>query len=288
MPFGIALAGGGIRGAAHVGVLLALEEAGFKPSSIAGTSAGGIIAGLYASGVSARKLCDIVRETARHGASLADPDIRGILAALPCLLAHRPCPFSGLLKGDRMEAYFRNATNGAEMRSLPMRTIIPAVDLCTGQTIAFTNSLFGLSTVADTVWSTQALVSEAMRATSALPVAFQPKAIGDRCLVDGGVADVLPVDLLLAAGEPNVLAVDVSENYKVPDPVDVVEVASHSLCILETRLRRCVTRGERFLLTPDLPNTDGVLNLPQMVACMDSGYASAKAALPQLRKILVF
>lgn len=56
MSFGIALAGGGIRGAAHVGVLLALEENGLRPESAAGTSAGGIVAGLYAAGVSAARL----------------------------------------------------------------------------------------------------------------------------------------------------------------------------------------------------------------------------------------
>lgn len=285
MGFGIALAGGGIRGAAHVGVLRALEEAGMRPRSAAGTSAGGIIAGFFAAGFSGEELSAVVREMAANGSSLADPDIAGLLGIVPDLLAHRPCRCSGLLKGDRMERWFREKTNGAAMRALPMRTVIPAVDLETGLTVAFTNSLFGLKPVHEVKWTAQALLSEAMRATSALPVAFQPKRMGDMCLVDGGVADVLPVDLLLAAGESNVLAVDVSESYRMPSHISISEAASHSLSIMETRLRQCKTHGEKYLLTPDLPETDGVLNLPQMTECMEAGYASAKRALPELRRI---
>lgn len=285
MSFGIALAGGGVRGAAHVGILLALEEGGLRPSSIAGTSAGGIIAGLYACGVSAQKLCAVVRDMAVHGEKLADLDEKGIFAVAPTLLLRRPCAFSGLLKGNRMENWLEKATGGMRMRDLQMRTVIPAVNLYTGHTIAFTNALFGVKPVAHTKWVTQAKVSEVMRATSALPVAFQPKRINGMCLVDGGVADVLPVDLLAAAGEPNILAVDVSEGYKVPRPVNVVEVATHSLCIMETRLRECVTHGEKYLLNPELPETNGVLNLPQMVKCMEAGYTFTKKALPQLQKI---
>lgn len=71
MSFGIALAGGGARGAAHAGVLLALERHGLFPSSIAGTSAGGIAAGLYASGMKAEELEKVVRNLAKSGFSAA-------------------------------------------------------------------------------------------------------------------------------------------------------------------------------------------------------------------------
>jgi NTE family protein len=285
MSFGIALAGGGIRGAAHVGVLMALEESGMKPSSVAGTSAGGIIAGLYASGTSPRRLREIVLEMTKKGVLLADPDVLGILSIAPGLLKLRPCRCSGLLKGSLMEKYLDGVTGGREMRALSMRTVIPAVDLRTSQTIAFTNSLFGLQPVADVKWFTQARVSEAMRATSALPVVFKPKELDGMCLVDGGVADVLPVDLLVAAGEPNVLAVDVSANYKMPEHVDLLSVGSHSLGIMGTRLRQCMTHGEEFLLNPSLPDTNGVLNLSQMEECMEAGYASAKKVMPIIRRV---
>lgn len=285
MSFGIALAGGGIRGAAHVGVLAALEENGLVPSSVSGTSAGGIIAGLYAAGVTPARMKEIVLAMAKSGVSMADPDIRGILAIMPDLLAHRRCRCSGLLKGDLMEKYLDGITGSMEMRALPMRTVIPAVDLRTSLTVAFTNSLFGLQSVLNVKWFTQARVSEVMRATSSLPVIFRPKEISGMCLVDGGISDILPVSLLIAAGEPNVLAVDVSAYYKVPKRVDFINAATHSFRVMSSRLRECMTAGERFLFTPDLPDTEGVLNLPQMTECMEAGYVSAKRAMPALRRI---
>ncbi|MCI1956638.1 MAG: patatin-like phospholipase family protein [Oscillospiraceae bacterium] len=285
MSFGLALAGGGIRGAAHVGVLLALEENGLKPDAVAGTSAGGIIAGLYASGISAQELSKIVREMAVKGASFADPDVRGILSLIPKLLFRKESACSGLLKGDLMEKYLRELTGGRVLREISMRTVIPAVDLCTGLTVAFTNSLFGLRPIHGVKWVTGARLSEVMRATSALPAVFRPKMLDGMCLVDGGVADVLPVDLLIAAGEPNVLAVDVSEYYKMPERINLLEVASHSLAIMETKLRQCMTRGEKLLLNPGLPDTEGVLNLPQMTECMEAGYFSAKKAMPRIKRI---
>ena len=285
MSYGIALAGGGIRGAAHVGVLLALEECGMKPCAVAGTSAGGIVAGLYACGLSAQQLREIVLQTSRKGALLADPDVSGILALVPRLLAQKECACSGLLKGDRMEKCFAKLTGNRRMRDLTMRTVIPGVDLCSGLTVACTNSLLGVRTLKNVRWTADMRVCEAMRATSALPAVFQPKKIDGMYLVDGGVADVLPVDLLVAAGVPNVLAVDVSDFYRMPERMNIIEVASHSLSIMETRLRECVTRGEKLLLNPDLPETSGVLNLGQMPECMEAGYQAAKEVMPQIRRI---
>ncbi len=285
MSFGIALAGGGIRGAAHVGVLLALEEYGLKPESIAGTSAGGIVAGLYAAGFSAEQMKKMVLKFSGGGASFVDPDFSGLASLLPSLLFRKTSAVSGLLKGNRLEQYFFRLTGGQLLSESGMRVVIPSVDLCSGDTIACTNTLCGVHPLRRVRWTDRLRFSEAMRATSSLPAIFRPKIIDRMCLVDGGVTDVLPVDLLTAAGERNVLAVDVSESYKMPENFSLVEVASHSLSIMETRLREYVTRGEKMLLEPDLPETDGVLNLKQMPMCLEAGYRSAKRAMPRLRSL---
>ena len=285
MSFGIALAGGGIRGAAHVGVLLALEETGLRPASIAGTSAGGIVAGLYAAGFPAEKLRRMVLELSRAGASFFDPDVSGLLSVIPDLLTRSSSGFSGLLKGDRLERTLYRLTDGKPLSETDMRVVIPCVDLFSGDTVACTNTLKGVRQLNRVRWTDRMRLSEAMRATSSLPAVFRPKLIDRMCLVDGGVTDVLPVDLLIAAGERSVLAVDVSEDYKMPESISLIEVASHSLAIMETRLRECVTHGERMLLNPELPETDGVLNLSQMPMCMEAGYRAAKRAMPRIRSL---
>ena len=68
MRYAMALSGGGARGAAHVGVLLALEEAGLPPGALAGTSAGAVVAGLYACGLGAERLRRLVEDIARGSA----------------------------------------------------------------------------------------------------------------------------------------------------------------------------------------------------------------------------
>jgi NTE family protein len=285
MPFGIALAGGGVRGAAHVGVLLALEENGLYPRSIAGTSAGGIVAGLYAAGWKAPQLKKFVLELTRYGPSLFDPDIPGMITLIPSLLIHNPPSVSGLLKGNRLEHYLYHKTGGKWLSELQMRVVIPSVDLISGNTIACTNTLKGICPLPRVKWTDKMRLAAAMRATSAVPAVFRPKIMKNMCLVDGGVTDVLPVDLLAAAGEQNILAVDVSEDYKMPERINIIEVASHSLAIMENRLRECVTRGEKMTLDPDLPETDGLLAFGQIPACMKAGYRAAMRAMPRIKSL---
>ncbi len=285
MSFGIALAGGGSRGAAHVGVLLALEESGIYPDSIAGTSAGGIIAGLYATGTTPQMLKKIVLEISKAGKCYLDADLIGIIKMIPQFIADRKIDLTGLIKGDRLEQFLYEQTNGKSIKDANIRTIIPAVDINSGYTIAYTNSLANVRVIDRVKWKTDILMSEAMRASSAVPAIFKPKFINGMCLVDGGVTDVLPVDLLIAAGEYNVLAVDIAQSYKMPPNMNMIDISSHSLSIMSTCLKECHSHGEKLLLKPSLPEQAGLLTLDQMVKCMDAGYEAAKMNIPVIKSI---
>lgn len=83
MHYGLALSGGGTRGAAHVGVLKALEEAGLLPDAVAGTSAGSIAAGLYASGMQIHEMEKAVHQLAVHGNDYLDRTIPGLWNLCP-------------------------------------------------------------------------------------------------------------------------------------------------------------------------------------------------------------
>ncbi len=285
MDYGIALAGGGARGAAHVGVLLALEEAGLPPRSIAGTSAGGIVAGLYAVGIAPTELWQVVEQLAKKGRRLLDPNYSGLIRAVVECLCHGWPGLSGLVKGQRLERLLTDLSQQQPMTAARLRTVIPAVDLRSGKTIAYTNTLEGVRPVPQVQWSTGATLGEAMRASAAYPVVFCPKKIGDMCLVDGGVTDNLPVNLLRAAGEENVLAVDLSEDYVMPERESLVEIASHTLSIMQDRLQACTSRGERLLLQPALPKEAGLLTFDQMVPCMQAGYEAAQKMAGSIAKL---
>jgi len=283
MSYGIALAGGGCRGAAHVGVLLALEENNMLPSSIAGASAGGIVAGLYASGFSIQKMKELILDPTQTGYHLLDADLWGMAKAFCQMAMHRPVTFTGLVKGNALEKMFYDLTGGCHIREAKMRVVIPAVDLNSGRTIAYTNSLHDLSHLEQVRWRNDVLLCEAMRASSAYPSFFQPKKIGKMCLVDGGLTHNLPVDLLIAGGEKKVLAVDIGEAYQKMEQENVVEIVSHSLNIMRIRLLECSASGEELTVQPDLPPGAGLLTFNLMGECMEAGYRATIKMLPLIK-----
>lgn len=171
------------------------------------------------------------------------------------------------------------------MRDLNMLTVIPCADLTSGLTIACTSHLRGVQQMERVRWSSGLRICEVLRATSAVPAVFRPKLIGDLCLVDGGVTDVLPVNLLIAAGEPNVLAVDVGKEYRMPEQINIWEVATHSLSVMQERLQECVAHGEKLQLTPRLPDHTRLLDFGKMEACMEAGYEETKRRMPEIKKL---
>ena len=107
MDYGLALSGGGPRGAAHAGVIAALEENRLLPSSVSGASAGSVAAALLACGYSARDMARTVEFISEKGNKVIDPDILGMLLETPHRLIGSDVRLSGILKGNRMEKFFK-------------------------------------------------------------------------------------------------------------------------------------------------------------------------------------
>lgn len=283
MGFGIAFGGGGTRGAAHVGVLLALKEVGLMPRAVAGTSSGSIVAGLYASGVGVMKLKEIVYHLEHNGRALMDPDFAGIFKGVLQLFTGRMPSLTGLIKGDSLERFLERYAQQKTIRQAEMRVMIPAADLVSGRTVVYTNNAAGLPAMQDVVWRDNVTMAEAMRASSAVPVVFRPKGLGEMSLLDGGLTDNLPVDFLAAAGEQNILAVDISQGYNRVQGENLLEIATHSLSIMNRRLRNCSTSGEQLLLKLKLPEQMGFMDFKYMTACMQAGYEGTMHMIPVIR-----
>lgn len=141
--YGLALAGGGTRGAAHVGVLAALEEEGLLPGKIAGASAGSIVAGLYASGLSIGDMIEVIQWLGKRGPGFLDANICGLLSCVPQMLLQREVTLTGLIKGKRLKKLFCHLTGGIEIADAEVKILIPSVDIRSGDTIVFTNMIEG-------------------------------------------------------------------------------------------------------------------------------------------------
>ena len=289
--YGLALAGGGTRGAVHVGVLTALEENGLLPTQVAGASAGSIVAGLYASGMDIGKMRDTVRWLAAHGENYIDPNIIGVILFLPQVLLHRKTSLMGLIKGNRLSDFLCDLTEGIEIQDCKKGLLIPAVDINSGNTVVFTN-LFQEKVPMSALreenvrWQKNGLLCDIMMASSSVPAVFCPRQINGFMLVDGGVTNNLPVDLLISTGVSNVIAVDIGEAYEMPKDHSIMEISFHSFSIMSRELKDCRSSGENLLLKPPIPKGSGLLTFEFMEECMESGYLYTKKMMPRIKHVL--
>ncbi len=173
---GIALSGGGARGFAHIRVLQVLIEAGWRPEIVTGTSAGGIVGGLFAAGFPPKTIEALARRIGWRMFMQLDPSGSALVGTKP------------------LARFLRETVGDVRIEDLPIRFAAVAVDLDTGEEI----------------WIDRGPLVEAMLATSAFPGVFPPVLWEGRRLVDGGVLNPLPVDAARALGATFVIGVDLS------------------------------------------------------------------------------
>jgi len=172
---GLALSGGAVRGAAHIGVLRVLDRAGLRPSVIAGTSVGAIIGAARAAGRSMQEVEE------------AFSDLDWFSLVRPTLKLRR-----SLMDTRRLGRFLRSKLGLSTFDELRIPFAAVTCDLNSGETVPLTRG--------DLV--------QAIRASSALPGLFPPERIEGRLLVDGGIVENLPVRVARELGADLVLAVD--------------------------------------------------------------------------------
>lgn len=170
---GLALSGGGVRGLAHIGVLEFLEEEQIPVAYLAGTSMGGIVAGLYAAGLSIEELKRISTTTGVLDFATPDPNRYG-------LLGHK-----------KLRAFFVEALGSEDVTfaDLSIPTTLIATDLESGEMVLLN----------------EGPLIPAMLATSSFPFMFGPVRYDDRWLIDGGTINNFPFDIVRNMGADRVL-----------------------------------------------------------------------------------
>ena len=176
---GLVLGSGSARGWAHIGVIRALAAAGIVPDMICGCSVGALIGAAYADG----ELDNL--ETWVRG--LAWKDVLGLMDV---------SLNGGLLKGDKLMAFFERHFVDCDFAALSMPFACVATELATGRE----------------VWLREGSVAAAVRASIALPGLFTPAMREGRLLVDGGLVNPVPVSLCRAMGADVVVAVDLGSD----------------------------------------------------------------------------
>lgn len=180
---GLALGGGGARGLAHIGVLKALKEESIPIDLIAGTSMGAVIGALYAK----ERKVDILEKM------VLETDWKQLVRLVDLNLL----PGKGLVHGEKIKELLRSLIGDARFQDLEIPLAVVAADVQTSEEIIFH----------------EGSVIEAVRASISLPVIFTPVKWGDRFLVDGGIVNPVPIDVVRNMGAEVVIAVNV-----IPSP----------------------------------------------------------------------
>ncbi|MGI9304197.1 MAG: patatin-like phospholipase family protein [Gammaproteobacteria bacterium] len=245
---GLALSGGGARGAAHVGVIKVLEELRVPIDFIAGTSMGAIVGGLYASGMSTAEIeatmstldwgdafQDQIDREDRSFRRKRDDDLFLVKPRAGFNEGEITLP-TGLITGQKIDLLLRSLTlpvsvdGDFDELSIPFRAV--ATDIVTGRAVVIGSGDLAL----------------AVRASMSIPAFFTPVEIDGKLLVDGGVAKNLPVDVVRQMGADVIIAVDISTPLRGREQLTSILGITNQLTGILTRRN---TEAQIEMLTAD-------------------------------------
>lgn len=280
---GIALSGGGARGVAHIGVLKVMEELHIPVDYIAGTSMGSIIGGLYASGMTPEEIerevlaidwADALQDKpprAQLSFRRKNDDLRYIPDFELGVGRHGLRYPTGLRSGQKLGFLLRRMTlpvrevEDFDRLPIPFRAV--ATDIGTGEMVVLSHGD----------------LARALRASMAIPSAFSPVEIDGRVLVDGGLSDNIPVDVVRAMGADVVIGIDIGE------PLLTTEEARRSLFSILAQTLGTLTRANMktrledadLVITPAVADY-GTMAFSQSPEILQRGVEKAREMASQL------
>jgi Predicted esterase of the alpha-beta hydrolase superfamily len=255
MKVGLALGGGAIRGLAHIGVLKVLKKHRIPIDFIAGTSMGGAIGGLVAAGIDIEEIEEFVLRTPSY--RLVDIGIRK----------------RGIFAGNKIYAmlirFLGNKGLGdivIENLAIPFRAV--SVDLMKGDVFVFDEGSLVL----------------AIRATTSVPGIFSPVRHRGKVLVDGGVLNNLPADLLRQEMDV-VIAVDVEREHEEQEPRNLFEVVYRSFTIMTTVQRRANLKYADVVFRPEVGHFFA-FDIGRIRECIEAGEREAQNKIHEVLTLL--
>ena len=282
MKVGVSLAGGGIRGIAHVGVLKALEENNIKVAAIAGTSAGSIIATLYAMGYSPYYIYLLFKRYARDIINIrSKPIINGITN----FIRNNKIGIAGLSDGNEFEKMYDELARKKGFRligDIKMPLLVSAVDIGESKEYIFTNCA-SRKNIQDN-YITEIGIGRAVRASSSFPAIFCPCEYKNHIFMDGGVLNNLPTEELKKVYTGKIISVNF-ESDPVYNDYDIMNIIMKTLDIMGNKLSINSLKKSDFVLTVPTDGT-GLIDVDKMDICYKYGYEIAIKNIDKIMKML--
>ena len=232
----LALGGGAARGFAHVGVIKALEAQGIFPDIIVGTSAGSVVGALYASGLSGFQIQEL-------SMNMEEDQVIDGSGLYRCILETMVSDKRGCIVGQALQNFINKNVNSRPIEKLDKTFAAVATNLSNGEMMVFRSGNTGI----------------AVRASSSVPVFFQPVTINGQDYVDGGLVAPVPSSVARSLDADFVIAVDISDRPQDRSTAGISDILWQTFSIFVTTINRQEQSSADIIVRPvtsGLPSTD--------------------------------
>lgn len=275
MKIGIALSGGGMKGIAHAGVLQALKENNIPIDIIGGTSAGSMIATLYALGYEPKEILQLFKKYAKKiTGNTKFSYVYGIIKKNG----------QGLKDGKSLEEiynYIANKKGIKKINEIKMPLVIPCVDIIDNKEYVFTNYM---PLENQHYYITDIEIGKAVRASSSFPAVFNPCNMKQHFFMDGGAVDNVPVQEVRKQGADKVIAVKFDSD-PINENSSMIDIVMKTIDIMGNKI------SEEALKTSDCIlniGTDkmGLLDTNKLDKCFNQGYKTTILNLDKIYNVI--
>lgn len=282
MSIGLALAGGGMQGVAHIGAIKALEELGIKPEYIAGTSSGSIFASMYAMKFTYEEMFEVVDE---YYKTLINIEKKPIIKAIGTYLTHKEIKIGGLIDGKKLEDLVMKIASKkkiANISDIDMPLAIPTVDtISTKECISMSKNYNLHDDDIDYIYNIS--IGKAVRASMAFPGIFTTCDFEKYNFIDGGTKDNLPVKVLKDMGADKVIALSFDiTNYTPTDNIFSILLRAVDIFSLKD-VRKAQEQAD---IAIEIKNDDtSLLQTDNIKKCFQIGYDTIMSKRKQIQKL---
>lgn len=285
MNLGLSLSGGGIKGAAHIGVLKVLEEENIKINYISGTSSGSIVAALYAIGYKPDEIIEIFK---KYGKKIKYFDYKNIIKLIAGIIIKREIIIKGLTEGKAIEKLMKEKCSEKgkiNINNTKIPLLIPAVNVHNGEVYFFSSKLTR-NTFSDNIqYLNNVSIASAVRASCSYPGVFSPFRINGKDCIDGGVRENIPWKGLKAIGADKVISVIFEKEVREKKNINIIDIIESSISMMGQELANYELEGVDKIIKIKTSNI-GLLQTEKIDELYNEGYMQAKEQIKMLKQKL--
>lgn len=282
---GICFSGGGVKGAAHIGVLKAFEEENIEFDYISGTSSGSIVATLYACGYNSSEIYDLFKKYCKK---IKYVDTKNILKAIFGLIFSRKIIIDGLTSGNKIKEIIKKACKEKEISNINQvkkTLIIPAVDLYNGEIYMFSSEKNRAIYSNNIKYIYSADIGTVVQASCSYPGIFSPCQYKETKLIDGGIRENVPWKELKLHGVDETISVVFEKEININrnKEKNIINVINNSINLLSYELSNYELEGADYLLKIKTKNIE-LLDVNKINYLYNIGYKTAKEKMSEIRE----